>query len=301
MKKRIRFMYENSMDSMLTSILESGSISEALRRAEYFQSVVSYDRDKLEEYKAITRKIAQAKKQLVSEKKALDALEEEQKVQLSEIDAAVHALKDRLGVKLAQIRSSQTLREKYAQELSRQKAYEAELERQKAEEDRKRQEEIRRQKEELARQREEEKRQREEQQRQQAKQSEDSGSVSGTTDSSNSAPAVGSGDLELLATIIYCEAGNQSYEGKLAVGSVIMNRVASRSFPNSISGVIYQSGQFSPVASGRFAVVLARGASSSCTQAASAALSGSTNVNFLYFCRASSGVEGTVIGNHVFY
>ena len=66
------------------------------------------------------------------------------------------------------------------------------------------------------------------------------------------------GDLELLAALIECEAGGEPYEGKLAVGSVVLNRVASSHFPNSVVGVIYQSGQFSPVASGRFATVLAR-------------------------------------------
>lgn len=48
---------------------------------------------------------------------------------------------------------------------------------------------------------------------------------------------------ELLASIIYCEAGNQPYEGQVAVGAVIMNRVKSGSYPNSIEEVIYQSGQ----------------------------------------------------------
>ena len=105
----------------------------------------------------------------------------------------------------------------------------------------------------------------------------------------------------MLAAIVECEAGGESYEGQLAVASVVVNRVKSSSFPNTISGVIYQGGQFSPVASGRFAVVLARGASGSCAQAANAALSGNTNISALYFCRASSGVSGTVIGNHVFY
>ena len=93
----------------------------------------------------------------------------------------------------------------------------------------------------------------------------------------------------------------ESYDGQLAVASVVVNRVKSGAFPNTDSGVIYQGGQFSPVASGRFAMVLAKGAAGSCTQAANAALSGNTNVSSLYFCQASSGVSGTVIGNHVFY
>ena len=53
-------------------------------------------------------------------------------------------------------------------------------------------------------------------------------------------------DQTLLSTIIYCEAGNQSYTGKLAVGLVIMNRVNSSLFPNKFREVIYASGQFNP-------------------------------------------------------
>ena len=53
-------------------------------------------------------------------------------------------------------------------------------------------------------------------------------------------------DQELLAALIFCEAGNQPYEGQVAVGAVVMNRVRSGSFPNTITEVIYQSGQITP-------------------------------------------------------
>ena len=58
------------------------------------------------------------------------------------------------------------------------------------------------------------------------------------------------GEQELLAALIYCEAGNQPYEGQVAVGAVVMNRVRSGSYPNTISEVIYQSGQFGPAMTG---------------------------------------------------
>ena len=64
----------------------------------------------------------------------------------------------------------------------------------------------------------------------------------------------------------------------VAVGAVVVNRVNSGSFPNSISGVIYQSGQFTPVATGTFQSVLARGARSDCYAAAQAALAGESPV-----------------------
>ena len=108
-------------------------------------------------------------------------------------------------------------------------------------------------------------------------------------------------DAYLLGAIIECEAGAESYEGKLAVGSVIMNRVKSSYFPNTVSGVIYQSGQFSPVASGRLAYRLQAGVSDGCMQAAQEVLNGNITLSCLYF-RVNNGIiSGIVIGNHVFY
>ncbi|MDO5403182.1 MAG: cell wall hydrolase [Eubacteriales bacterium] len=110
-------------------------------------------------------------------------------------------------------------------------------------------------------------------------------------------------DLAMLAAIIECEAGNQPYDGLLAVGSVIVNRVNNPRFDNTITGVIYAPYQFSPVASGRFAIVLARGAAPRCVDAAKAVLAGNINTNALYFHAYNSSVDfgGTVIGDHVFY
>ncbi|OYP05584.1 hypothetical protein CG709_10190 [Lachnotalea glycerini] len=109
------------------------------------------------------------------------------------------------------------------------------------------------------------------------------------------------GDLAMLAAIIQCEAGGESTEGKLAVGSVVINRVRSSAYPNTVVGVIYQSGQFTPVASGRFALVLSQGASSSCTSAAQQVLNGYSSGSWLHFKVANPEIDGTVIGNHVFY
>lgn len=110
-------------------------------------------------------------------------------------------------------------------------------------------------------------------------------------------------DLAMLAAIIECEAGNQPYEGMVAVGNVVMNRVSSPRFPNTITAVLYSKNQFSPVASGRFAIVLARGAKSTCVQAAQDALNGKTVTNALFFhqYRPSIDVSGTIIGDHIFF
>ena len=71
-----------------------------------------------------------------------------------------------------------------------------------------------------------------------------------TTKKRNSKRRYSKADLRLMASIINCEAGSEPYQGKLAVGIVVMNRVSSKSFPNSIKGVVYQKGQFSPVRNG---------------------------------------------------
>ena len=71
-----------------------------------------------------------------------------------------------------------------------------------------------------------------------------------TTKKKKSKKRYSKADLRLMASIINCEAGSEPYQGKLAVGIVVMNRVSSKSFPNSIKGVIYQKGQFSPVRNG---------------------------------------------------
>lgn len=311
MKRRIQFMYENSRQDMLIYVLQAGSMPEALRRANYFQAVISYDREKMKEYKAVIRKIKRAEAELVSEKEELEELEKQQLEQLSEIDGVLNEMKASLSSKIFQIQQSRAMRSKYKQDLEKQIKYEQELERQKAQEDLKRAEEIKRQEQELARQkqeaqaRQEQARLRQEAARQQSGgngSDSSSGSGSGSDSSSGSGSHMESGSsLELLSAIIYCEAGNQPYEGQLAVGSVIMNRVESSSFPNSISGVIYQSGQFSPVSSGRFARALASGAGRHCKAAAREVLNGTRNVSCLYFCADNGLIDGTVIGDHVFY
>lgn len=126
-----------------------------------------------------------------------------------------------------------------------------------------------------------------------------SSSSAGTAAASSS--SVSSSDLTLLSAIIFCEAGGESYAGQVAVGAVVMNRVKSGSFPNSISSVVYQNGQFSPVANGALARALSNGNYRHCTSAAQAALAGSDNTGGAKFFHRVNGAAGLVIGNHVFY
>ncbi|MBD9014975.1 MAG: hypothetical protein EGR15_10325 [Lachnospiraceae bacterium] len=128
---------------------------------------------------------------------------------------------------------------------------------------------------------------------------EDNSGSSSTTDTS--ASTASSSDRELLAGLIYCEAGNQSREGKVAVGAVVMNRVASSSFAGTIKDVIYESGQFSPAGSGWLDSVIANGAiPSSCYEAADAALAGENPIGSAMYFNTGSG-RGVKIGAHQFY
>ncbi|MCI8833977.1 MAG: cell wall hydrolase [Ruminococcus sp.] len=119
---------------------------------------------------------------------------------------------------------------------------------------------------------------------------------------STQAPAMSAStdELSLLAAIIFCEAGNQPYEGQVAVGAVILNRVRSGVYPNSIAEVIYQPGQFGPAMSGWLDSVLASGGyTETARQAAADALAGSNPIgDCLYF---GCGDYGIRIGDHFFH
>ncbi len=293
MKLRIRFIYENGGIDLASVFLGSNSLAEILNKAEYVEEINRYDRQMLNAYEETCKQISKKKKELKTEEKELVAMQEGMEQKKAEVGGLISKTQQSIQVKQGEIADAQETVNDFEAQIAKMKAYEEELERKKAEEARKRAQE---QKKEAERQ----KREAENQKKKEESSSSSSGSDSGSG-SGGGAVASNAGDLAMLAALVECEAGGESYEGQWAVASVVVNRVRSGSFPNTVSGVIYQGGQFSPVASGRFAVVLARGAASSCTRAASAALSGSTNVGFLFFCRASSGVEGTVIGNHVFY
>lgn len=106
----------------------------------------------------------------------------------------------------------------------------------------------------------------------------------------------------LLAALIHCEAGGESYEGQVAVGAVVLNRVRSGAYPNNIHDVIYQSWQFTPAHTGKVDRVLASGnIYESCIRAAEDALSGTSPVGEVTHFRRNDGRNGQVIGNHVFY
>lgn len=108
-------------------------------------------------------------------------------------------------------------------------------------------------------------------------------------------------ELRLLGALIYCEAGNQSYEGMVGVGAVVMNRVKSGAYPNTIYSVIYASGQFTPAMTGKVARIYEGTVPELCLQAAQAALDGETTVGDATHFRRAGKHDGYVLGDHVFW
>ena len=117
-------------------------------------------------------------------------------------------------------------------------------------------------------------------------------------------------NLELLAAIIDVEAGNQVYEGRVAVGNIILNRIRDPRFQKTIYDVIYGPGQFPPATSGVLDMMLAKGARQSSFEAASDVLNGvqAIGTEWLYFCSSQSWnarhprhTEYIQIGNHFIY
>ena len=307
MKNRIRFLYEMDTETVIEVLLTSENFADFLNKTEYISSIHEYDRDMLDRYRETKKDIASKEKKLTSQEESLAQLQKQQEGKQQEIAELVADTSQQLNAAKIQLADAQADVATYKAKIEQQKAYEDELEAQKAAEDAKRLEEIKRQEEENRRQQELKRQQqaREQQEKQQQvnrqQQGETNNDKKDTGDSQVTDRKQDASDLALLAALIQCEADGESYEGKLAVGSVVLNRVSSSHFPNTIAGVIYQGGQFSPVASGRFASVLAGGANSTCTQAAQEVLGGNITLSCLYFRRNDGSIPGTVIGNHVFY
>ena len=95
----------------------------------------------------------------------------------------------------------------------------------------------------------------------------------------------------------------EPWEGKVAVGNVIMNRINSSRYPNTMIGVLSQPYQFTPWGYPKYQNALKNGVNSECTRAAQVAMSGSENYigDLLHFRTVKEGYEGIIIGTHVFY
>lgn len=124
-------------------------------------------------------------------------------------------------------------------------------------------------------------------------------------------------ELRLLSALIYCEANGESYQGKLAVGIVVMNRKRSSAFPDGLKGVVYQKYQFGPVRNGSLTRALKEydngkftsSVEKDCIKAAKSALNGTKclkvngkSKNFSKYLFFSGRLGGATyrLGNHQF-
>ncbi len=267
MKERIRFMYERSDYALLETLLGSGSLAEALNKADYVEQVAAYDRQKLEEYEATRIKIQEEEAKLKKEKEDLDELHAQVKAEKRKYNSYVSQTSSEIKMTASQISDAE----------AKALAYEAQIKEQEAN--------IEYLKKKLA----------EEQALSKLAAQSSWRDISEVQFEEN--------DRYLLANLIYCEAGGEPYAGQVAVGAVVINRVLSSVYPNTVTGVIYQKYQFSPVGSGRLALALAENrATASCYKAADEAMAGQTNVgNCVYFRTPIPGLTGIQIGGHIFY
>ena len=264
---RMQSMYEVNSDNYLSLLLMAGSFSEVLNMADWFEKIALYDQRKLQEFKETRLAVAETEKRLENEKAQLENLKLNAETEKNKVSGLISRTSNNINSYADQIEDAEARALQYEQEL---KQKEEELE-----------DLQQRLREELAM----------------------SQNAANGVWRDISEVSFSDGDRKLIANLIYCEAGAEPYEGQLAVGSVIMNRVLCAQFPDTVIGVVYQSGQFSPVRSGRLGLALAVDrATADCYKAADEAMAGKTNVGTcVYFRTPVPGLSGIQIGGHIFY
>ena len=267
MKERIQFMYEKKNTMYLEIIFNASGFSDFINNATYLEMLSEYDQNLLEEYEQNRILIEEKEAQLIEEKAQLDTLREETATEQAKVTGYVNSTSSSIKQYAGQIADAEAIAA----------AYEADI--------KKREEDIAYLKKKLA----------------------EEIALSKLAAQSKwrdiSEVQFAEGDRYLLANLIYCEAGAEPYAGQLAVGAVVVNRVLSSVYPDTVTGVIYQNKQFSPVGSGRLALALAENrATAACYKAADEAMAGQTNVgNCVYFRTPIEGLTGIQIGGHIFY
>lgn len=266
MKKRIKFMYERGDQSLLEAFFTSKSYGEFLNKAEYVSKIEDYDQNMYSNLIALREEIEEKESKLETEEAELKALKKQAEDEEAKVSTLVSNTNGSISATNNEISAAELEEAAYEAELAVQEQNITALKKQLAEE-----QAMSRKAAQMAWR-----------------------DVSELT--------FEEGDRDLLACLIYCEAGNQPYEGQVAVGAVVINRMRSAAYPDTMVGVIYQNKQFSPVASGRLATRLALGANAQCYSAADDAMGGASPVgNCLYFRTVIPEINGQIIGGHVFY
>lgn len=268
MKIRIKAMYEQGgSDSYLNILFSATNFSDFLNKSDYIDRINQYDQKMLKQFTQTRKHVEETKALLEEELVALNELKAEVEAEKGKVASLVNQTSANVAQYSNQIADAEATIDALESMISEQEQDIAALQKQYEEE--------------LAKSR--------------------LAAKSKWRDISE--VTFEEGDRKLLANIIYCEAGAEPYAGQVAVGAVVINRVLSSVYPNTVVGVVYQKKQFSPVASGRLALALANdSATASCYQAADEAMGGATNVGqCVYFRTPIPGLEGIRIGGHIFY
>lgn len=267
MKQRIQFMYERGDMAYLELLFSATSFSDFLNKTEYINQLSEYDGKMLIRYQETRDLIASTEEQLKLEKEELENMKQQALEEQAKVSDIMEAVSSNISAYESDISKAEQEAAAYEAKLAEKEASYATLKAQYEAE--------------LAL----------------------SALALNSAWRDISQVTFAEGDVDLMAAIIYCEAGGEPYAGKLAVGSVVINRVLSSRYPNTVVGVVYQNKQFSPVLSGRLALAIAEGkATASCYQAAQEAMSGVSNVgSCLYFRTPIEGLTGLQIGGHIFY
>lgn len=307
MKMRIQYMYEKPETSWIGIFLRSFNFAEMINRVETTRQIQEYDREQLEEYTEVSEKIAKQKETLETAKAELEGLIEQAEEKQAQVSALQQQTSESLRNYLYQIaRAEEQIgnTEEALEEKSKalQELYEKAQAEEAAERRRQAEEAAKRLQEAIA-----------------------NGEI--VLDSSGIVwreISLSEAEMEMLTAMIYCESRGEPYEGQLAVGYVIMNRVRSSKFPNTLEEVLRQGRQFEPAGSGRFDIVLtayregipgviSQSEWDSCARAAAECVNGTSNVGECLFFRThapvpqlaenleAAGVPYWIIQNHIFY
>ena len=275
MKSRIKYMYEHGNATLLEMLFSAEDMSDFLNKAEFIENLSEYDRNALENLQDVHQQIEDEKTALEEQQASFEELQSSLENQQAELQAKAEATSTNLAdvqEKLEKAKKEEA--ERIAREEAARKAAEEEAARKAAEEA--------------------------------AASAQDSQSGGGYDNSVINGGSVNAStdELTLFAALLDCEAIGD-YDAMLAVATVIMNRVESPRFGNSITSVIYASGQFEPVWTGRLDDRLERGPSSLALQVAQDAINGARLAavsDCYYFLYApSTDRDGVNIGGNLFF
>lgn len=271
MSLRIQFLYESNSTNFIESILSASNFEELINQMAYYNDIVEYDRSELEDLQASMSELNSMKDELSASLEELNSLKAEQNKQKAELEALMAEASTNISNHQAQIDEAESVAAAMVEEMEAKRNSIEEL---KKEEEKRLAE--------LARK--------------------ESMAAAGETEEKVPYAQV-DGDLRRLAAIIYCEARGEPYEGQVAVATVVMNRVESTRFPNTVEEVIAQPNQFTPYGMGLYAIALAKDdMQQSCIDAAREVLeNGVRSGDWLFFRTINNIVQGTYIGHHVFY